>query len=169
VSIAGRETPAPPPWYRQFWPWFLIALPGCAVVASLFTIWLAVSSPNALVVDDYSRIARMTEQRMERDVRAAELGLSARLRVVGDAGVVDVRLAPEGIDPGDLVLRLSHPTLERYDRHIELSRSPEGWTGSTEPFSGRWYVQIEPATGDWRLAGEISGSGQVELRPPNLR
>jgi hypothetical protein len=169
MSTAGRETPMPEPWYRQFWPWFLIALPACAVVASLFTIWLAVSSPNSMVVDDYSRIARMTEQRMERDLRAAELGLSARLQVVGEAGVVEVRLAPAGFDPGALTLRLSHPTLERFDRRIELTRSPEGWTGSTEPFSGRWYVQVEPATGDWRLAGETGSSGQVELRPPTLR
>jgi hypothetical protein len=169
MSAAGRETPVTEPWYRQFWPWFLIALPGSAVVASLFTIWLAVSSPNSMVVDDYSRIARMTEQRMERDLRAAELGLSARLQVVGEAGVVEVRLAPEGFDPGALTLRLSHPTLERYDRRIELTRSPEGWTGGTEPFSGRWYVQVEPADGDWRLAGEIASSGRVELRPPTLR
>ena len=156
------------PWYRQFWPWFLIALPACAVVASLFTIWLAVSSPNALVVDDYSRIAKYTEQRMDRDRRAAELGLVARVRSVAEAGVLEVHLEPAGFDPGALAARLSHPTLENRDRRLELARSPEGWTARTEPFSGRWYLQIEPLDGDWRLAGVIDGSGLVEFRPPNL-
>ena len=26
------------PWYRQFWPWFLIALPGTVVVAAIGTL-----------------------------------------------------------------------------------------------------------------------------------
>ena len=47
-----------PPWYRQFWPWFIIALPASAVVASFFTLWLAISNPDPLVVDDeqYQRL-----------------------------------------------------------------------------------------------------------------
>ena len=46
------------PWYKQFWPWFIIALPTAAVVASFFTLWLAVSNPDHLVVDDeeYQRL-----------------------------------------------------------------------------------------------------------------
>lgn len=40
------------PWYRQFWPWFIIALPASAVIASFITLWLAVSNPITLVVND---------------------------------------------------------------------------------------------------------------------
>ena len=32
---------SPPPWYRQFWPWFLFGLPGIVVVAGLTTWWIA--------------------------------------------------------------------------------------------------------------------------------
>jgi hypothetical protein len=41
-----------PPWYRQFWPWFIIALPASAVIASFITLWLAISHPDHLVVDE---------------------------------------------------------------------------------------------------------------------
>jgi len=46
------------PWYRQFWPWFIIALPAAAVIASFFTLWLALSNPDYVVVDDeeYQRV-----------------------------------------------------------------------------------------------------------------
>ena len=46
------------PWYRQFWPWFIIALPASAVIASIITFWLAVSHPDQLVVDgdEYQRL-----------------------------------------------------------------------------------------------------------------
>ena len=40
------------PWYRQFWPWFIIALPASVVIASFVTLWLAISNPDHLVVDD---------------------------------------------------------------------------------------------------------------------
>jgi hypothetical protein len=40
------------PWYKQFWPWFIIALPASVVVASFFTLWLAISNPYQLVVDE---------------------------------------------------------------------------------------------------------------------
>jgi hypothetical protein len=48
----------PPPWYRQFWPWVLIAIPALTVIASAVTLWLALSNPDYLVVDDveYQRI-----------------------------------------------------------------------------------------------------------------
>lgn len=61
------------PWYKQFWPWFIIALPASVVVASFVTLWLALSNPDPLVVEDdeYQRLsgalkaqapARETEQ-----------------------------------------------------------------------------------------------------------
>ena len=62
------------PWYRQFWPWFIIALPASAVVASFFTLWLAISRPDYIVIDDdeYQRLksglkAQQIEQKAESD------------------------------------------------------------------------------------------------------
>jgi hypothetical protein len=46
------------PWYRQFWPWFIIALPASAVIASFITLWLAISNPVQMVVteEDYQQL-----------------------------------------------------------------------------------------------------------------
>ena len=41
------------PWYRHRWPWLLVLLPLTAVVvASFFTLWLAMRQPDYLVVDE---------------------------------------------------------------------------------------------------------------------
>ncbi|MBT8062655.1 MAG: hypothetical protein HKO64_00875 [Xanthomonadales bacterium] len=40
------------PWYRQFWPWMLIALPAAAVVACFITLWLALTHADPLVIKD---------------------------------------------------------------------------------------------------------------------
>jgi hypothetical protein len=60
------------PWYRQFWPWFIIALPASVVVASFITLWLAISNPDPLVIEDdeYQRLnielkAQAAEQESE--------------------------------------------------------------------------------------------------------
>jgi hypothetical protein len=55
TSKHNDTSPAPIeilPWYKQFWPWFIIALPASAVIASFFTLWLAISNPDQLVVDE---------------------------------------------------------------------------------------------------------------------
>ena len=51
------------PWYRQFWPWFLIAIPMMSVVVGITMLALAVKEPLAMVVDDYARIGLETHQR----------------------------------------------------------------------------------------------------------
>jgi hypothetical protein len=41
------------PWYRYPWPWVAIAIPAVAVVGGLLTLYLAVSNPDPLVVDEH--------------------------------------------------------------------------------------------------------------------
>ncbi len=52
VKDSGQAAEHGLPWYRQFWPWFIIALPASAVIASFVSLWLAVSNPDHLVVTD---------------------------------------------------------------------------------------------------------------------
>ena len=37
------------PWYRQFWPWFLVALPLASVVLSFVTLYRALAGMDAVV------------------------------------------------------------------------------------------------------------------------
>ena len=39
------------PWYREPWPWLLMAGPAIVVVAGLFTAYLAVTSFDGFAVD----------------------------------------------------------------------------------------------------------------------
>lgn len=42
-------------WYKQFWPWFLIALPAAVVIASLVTMNIAFKYADQPVVGDYEK------------------------------------------------------------------------------------------------------------------
>jgi len=40
------------PWYKEPWPWVAIAIPGAAVLMGFITLYLALSNPDYLVVDE---------------------------------------------------------------------------------------------------------------------
>lgn len=52
-------------WYRQFWPWFLIVLPGTVVVASLITVYIAVTHQDPLVDGNYYKHGLTINERLE--------------------------------------------------------------------------------------------------------
>jgi len=38
-------------WYRYFWPWFIIFLLGSSVCASLYTVYLAMSTAEPVLTE----------------------------------------------------------------------------------------------------------------------
>ena len=104
------------PWYRQFWPWFLISLPATVVVAGLSTWYIADRHADDLVVDDYYKNGLAINRQLEKKQRAEDQNISAQLAFSG--GAVSVQIdGPVATD--ELQLLLSHP-LEA-DREIGLT------------------------------------------------
>jgi hypothetical protein len=164
-----------PPWYRQLWPWLLMLPPAVSVVAGLLTFYLAGAEP-AMVVDDYSRIAMATAQRVERAERAAELGINAQIVLADDRdnGVplftVTLTQHPDVTEwPAGLVLQFVHPTKQELDQTIKLIGSEGRYVG--QPYStenrSRYYVSLSDAAATWRLTGELTAAATtLELGSP---
>ena len=62
----------PVPWYRQRWPWLLFAGPAIVVVASFATLWLAASSDDGVIADDYYKRGLLINREIDRTARAIE-------------------------------------------------------------------------------------------------
>ncbi len=158
-----------PRWYRQFWPWFLITPPLVAVILGVVMIVLAVSGEDTLVVDDYAKIGRTYEMQVERDRRAVELGVQARVVWQRETGVVSAAVNTAVVPGEGLVLRVIHPTREDQDRIVTLLPAITGVYRGTMPagaIEGRRYIQLESATGGWRLTGQmVQGSDEIHLSP----
>ena len=60
------------PWYRQFWPWFIIALLASGVIASLVLFYLAVTRPDYLVIEDEEYRRLNSELKAQVPVREIE-------------------------------------------------------------------------------------------------
>lgn len=156
---AANVSAAPPPWHRQLWPWLLMIAPATAFFGGIFTFWLAATSNNALVVDDYYKEGRAINRELARDRHATDLGLHARLGGT-DGVVVELRSDARQPLPDRIRLQLVHPTRAELDRVTELPRVAEGVYARRDialPAPGRWTVEIGDVARSWRLTGTASG------------
>lgn len=156
----------PTPWYRQFWPWFLISLPLTAVIAGIATLFIAAHNPDGLVADNYYKEGLAINQELDRDRHAAALGLSALVRIETTAHRLVLTLdgpANAG-QAGDIELRMIHPTRSHLDRTLALTReSGNRWSAALDnPAPGRWHLQLESASGEWRLTGRLALPEQLQ-------
>lgn len=143
-------------WYAEPWVWLLIALPMSAVIGGMITIYLAVTTSDGLVVDDYYERGKAINMDLARDATAASHGLRARL----DFDRVNRRItlsldSHDNLSPAQVRFSLLHPTLPGNDQVITLLPAGEGTYAGTlqELQDSNWYLQLE--ADDWRLSGVL--------------
>ena len=153
------------PWFKEPWPWLLAIMPFTAVVAGGFTLWLAITSNDGLVVDDYYKQGKAINQTKERDRLAQSLGIHAQL--LPQASVLQLQL--EGrlqTPPGKLTLQILHPTRSGDDHTVILDWDGTAYAGSLPQLAGSHYnVQLTPEFGEWRLTGELQPGKAITLAP----
>lgn len=161
------------PWYRQFWPWFIMALPASAVIAGLYTLWIAVQTTDSLVVRSDDGMNVVTERNTAAEKEARRLGLSANIDINLETGAVAVSVlsAANAALPELLELNMRHPTMARRDASVELvrampnSRGEATWAGHfLTPPAGRNFLTLSSGN-SWRLSAEWSGQPQIRLEP----
>jgi len=155
------------PWYREVWPWLLMLPPAFAVAGGVAMVYLASSTPTALVVADYARIEALTRERFERDRQAAALGVAARLSFTSMPSRIEVELVvPSTALPRTLILNARHATNPAADRVLTLVRDGGRFVALAELAPGSYGLELLPADGSWRLGHDAARpSGSLELRP----
>ncbi len=159
------------PWYRQFWPWFLVAIPTLTVVAGFITLFIAMNNPDPVVEDDYYKKGLAINESLERDRNAADRGLSGFMGIDLEGGSVKLELYGR-TDEQRPVLRLLHATRANQDQQIELSSAGgQRWEGKIAPMSpGKWYIKVESGAENWRIDGVLVYPGELVARlAPNVR
>lgn len=147
VNVDGR------PWYREPWPWILMAGPVLVIIAAVVTIWIAVVSNDGLVTDDYYKEGLAVNQRLQRDQQASDLGVRADVMKSGKS----LRLVLKGGEklalPEAINLKLAHPTMSGQDQVVVMTSQGQGfYVGELgADISGRWLVSIEDPMGQWRV------------------
>jgi hypothetical protein len=138
------------PWYREPWPWLLMAGPAAVIVAGAATIWIAFASADGLVAEDYYRQGLAINKVLAREDAARRLGISAEVSF--QTGVLRVEL--RGQNPEALFAHLAHATRAGHDMRLRLAPVREGvYQAELPPLPvGRWRIVIEDPQGTWRIA-----------------
>lgn len=142
------------PWYREPWPWLLMAGPAAVLVAGAATIWIAVASADGLVAEDYYRQGLAINKVLAREDAARRLGITATVSL--ERNLLSVRL--EGQQPEALFVHLAHATRAGHDMRLRLAPAAKGvYQADLPPLpAGRWRIVIEDPRSTWRIAKEAS-------------
>lgn len=146
------------PWYHQKWLWFVLApLIAVVIYASIF-MYIAITTSDGIVKDDYYKIARGTSVDTSRVEAAAKRGLQGELLVDALTGDLRVQLKSNGTLPSELILDLVHPSHQKYDQTITLrSVNGEGvYLGSLQAvLEGKRYLMLSDASGEWLIKTDL--------------
>ena len=99
------------PWYKQFWPWFLIAVPLITLVMGGVLLKLAISTEDSLVVDDYYKEGKAINARLDKEAIAKRKNITTELTITD--GSIAVKFH-SGIPQEGNALKLNfyHVTIE---------------------------------------------------------
>ncbi|AQS36110.1 hypothetical protein Sps_00921 [Shewanella psychrophila] len=152
-------------WYKQFWPWFLIILPLCAVVASINLLYLAIDNKDSLVSEDYYKDGKRINMDLKKIKYAKQLGLQFEMLVDHNT----LTISQHGGEPylAALNVEFFHPTIKARDfTQVVTADGNQVYRIALDgPITGSWEVRLDGYDRKWRIQKrlEITDDGQYWL------
>ena len=154
------------PWYKQFWPWFLISVPLSSFIVGFFVLHLATNTTDSLVVDDYYKEGRAINARLEKVQRAKDMRIVTGL-TISEKGAVALRFI-SGLPRDNTALKLSlyHVTIQDRDIDILLTADANGVFRGVinDDIQGKWRATLLPMDESWTVQQVIGLPQQNEIR-----
>jgi hypothetical protein len=144
-------------WYKQFWPWFLIALPVSSMILSLNMLRFAINSEDSLVVDEYYKQGKAINVNLQKIEMAKTLNLKAQLLI--DDNSVEMRFTDGELDSSAaLNLVFYHATQEHKDMSLILIKDASDTYRALidTDMTGKWQVSLQPHDEEWKIQQTIS-------------
>ncbi len=141
------------PWYKQGWPWAIIAIPILTVIAGITTYFIAANQPHSMVKDDYFKEGLAINRSIEKQNRAIELGIAAEVSLDKVNNLTIVKLVSSSKLPSELNLLFSHPTQSKNDQLVQLqSVAGTEYIGEMPKLiPANWYIQLSDKEITWIL------------------
>jgi uncharacterized protein len=139
------------PWYKQFWPWFLIVIPLSSMVLSFTMMNFAFTGEDSLVQDDYYKEGRAINLDLHKMQEAKVRNIEAEISFSPDS--VELVLVNGELDGAALNLDFFHSTQAFKDFNIVLLKDASGiYKGSVEQaLEGKWQISLHPHDELWKI------------------
>ncbi|WP_162062942.1 FixH family protein [Vibrio taketomensis] len=145
------------PWYKQFWPWFLIALPLTVVVAAFVTLSIAIKNSPSLVTEDYYKKGKGINIDISKLTVAKDLGLKANIQTVDNQIIIQFDKGQLDNFPA-ISAMFAHRTLSDRDfsRLITSDTSGKYRIVLENPLQGPWFIELSPHDKSWLIQGRVT-------------
>ncbi|MDK9774426.1 FixH family protein [Vibrio sp. B181a] len=149
------------PWYKQFWPWFLIILPLTVVVWTIVTVVVFANNSVSLVAEDYYKKGKGINIDISKMNVARDLGLNATVSSDGNTVVITFNKGELPHFPA-LTATFTHRTLSDHDFSKLLTADAKGNYRLTpeDSIKGPWFVELEPHNQEWMIQGRVEFPAQ---------
>ncbi|WP_063337063.1 MULTISPECIES: FixH family protein [unclassified Marinomonas] len=145
----------PTPWYKQFWPWFVIAIPVSSMFVAVIQISYALNSPNDMVVDNYYKEGLGINTVLDKRNLATELNIGASIVIDNTTG--EVILTSQNAQEETLTLNFFNSAISDKDFTLTLNRIADNqYRGNLKKsISGIWNLYLESAVG-WQIGARLN-------------
>ena len=149
------------PWYKQFWPWFLIILPLTVVVWTIVTVVVFANNSVSLVAEDYYKKGKGINIDISKMNVARDLGLNATVSSDKNTVVIAFNKGELPHFPA-LTATFTHRTLPDRDFTKLLTADAKGNYRLTpeDSIQGPWFVELEPHNKEWMIQGRVEFPAQ---------
>jgi hypothetical protein len=145
------------PWYKQFWPWFLICIPVSSFIVGGIVISFATDGTNSLVVDDYYKEGKSINARLDKVEEAKALNISTKLKISEEFIALEFYSgAPSSQEA--LMLDFFHVTQEERDFQVLLVADASGIYRSevNTTIKGKWRLRLTPLDEKWKIQKTVT-------------
>ncbi|WP_039976852.1 FixH family protein [Vibrio jasicida] len=152
------------PWYKQFWPWFLIILPLTVVIWTIVTVVVFANNSVSLVAEDYYKKGKGINIDISKMNVARDLGLNATVSSDVNTVVISFNKGELPHFPA-LTATFTHRTLPDRDFTKLLTADAKGNYRLTQEDSiqGPWFVELEPHNKEWMIQGRVEFPAQPTI------
>lgn len=145
------------PWYKQFWPWFLIILPASVVVWTLIVVFIFYQNSVDMVTEDYYKKGKGINIDLSKVNIAKQYELHAEIRSNGNDVLIQ-------LDKGKLThypaihAMFAHRTLPDRDFTQLITADFQGCyrVKLDETLSGPWFLELSPHDNEWLIQGRVN-------------
>ena len=147
----------PTPWYKNFWPWFLISFPLAAIIGCAGLIYMAIGNGPDMVVDDYYKKGKGINIDISKMNVARDLGLNANISSLDNNIVIGFTKGSLTHYPA-LTATFTHRTLPDRDFTKLVTADASGnYRFTTEDaIQGPWFVELQPHDKQWMIQGKVA-------------
>jgi len=159
MTTADKKNSDKRVWYKEPYVWFILFFPFVAVVAGMYTIYLAVESDDGLVVNDYYKHGMEINLTLGLDKQATDYGLQAQLDFNTEQKSIILVLS-NAVDnfsyPEKILGLFAYKTQAGSDKEVNFQRIADNTYKGDLPElrEGAWHFQL--AGKDWRLLDTVN-------------